>query len=124
MPKKSLFEQIREFAETCPCPVGDPARYAEELTMAMERINSDQLYKNTAKVHRALADEKRLRILAYLQIREMCVCELSVAVDANQSNVSHHLAILERVDLIAKRKDGKFVYYKACPTALDQAQIT
>ena len=120
MPEKSLVERIREFAEACPCPVGDPVRYADELITAMERINSDQQYKNAADIHRALADEKRLRILAYLRIREMCVCELTVAVDANQSNVSHHLAILERADLIARRKDGKFVYYKARPAGLDQ----
>ena len=61
---------------------------------------------------KALADEIRLRILNILVIREMCVCEVLVALQLTQPTASHHLAILENAGLVKKRKEGKWVLYR------------
>ena len=106
-------DKVREFAETCPCPVGDRDEYAAAFSETIRRIGSDAGYAAKAELFKALADEKRLRILAFLREREMCVCELTFAVGVSQSNVSHHVSILERAGLVSKRRDGKLTYYRA-----------
>ena len=60
---------------------------------------------------KALADKTRLKILMLLDIREMCICEIMVALDLTQSTASHHLGILEAVELVKDRREGKWVFY-------------
>ncbi len=64
-----------------------------------------------ARVHKALSDETRLKILAYLQSGELCVCELLEVLDMPQSTVSHHLFLLQNAGLIRSRKQGRWVLY-------------
>jgi ArsR family transcriptional regulator len=47
-----------------------------------------------------------------LASKEMCVCEVMVALDISQPTASHHLGILEREDIIGKRREGKWVIYR------------
>ncbi|MEM2385965.1 MAG: metalloregulator ArsR/SmtB family transcription factor, partial [Candidatus Bathyarchaeia archaeon] len=44
--------------------------------------------------------------------REMCVCEIMIALGLTQPTASHHLRILENARLIKGRKEGKWVFYK------------
>jgi ArsR family transcriptional regulator len=60
---------------------------------------------------KALADATRLKIMMLLDIREMCVCEIMVALGLTQPTASHHLGILESADLIKDRREGKWVFY-------------
>ena len=46
---------------------------------------------------------------------ELCVCELVVALDENQSKVSRHLAQLRNCALLQDRRQGQWVYYKLHP---------
>ena len=43
---------------------------------------------------KALADATRLRVIAALRQRELCVCELCDALEATQSTLSTHLTLL------------------------------
>jgi len=65
-----------------------------------------------------LADETRLRILKLLGIREMCVCEVMVALGLTQPTASHHLGILENAGLVKDRKEGKWVFYSIANSKL------
>jgi len=65
-----------------------------------------------SKFFKALADETRLRILRLLELRELCVCEVMVALDLTQPTASYHLGILEGVGLVKERKMGKWVFYR------------
>lgn len=60
---------------------------------------------------RALADEKRLRIVALLAGGERCVCELQEALAAGQSLLSFHLRTLKEAGLVTDRREGRWVYY-------------
>jgi ArsR family transcriptional regulator len=43
---------------------------------------------------------------------ELCVCELEVILEMNQSNVSRHLGVLRNAKAIAPIKDAQWVHYK------------
>lgn len=51
-------------------------------------------------------------ILEALEGREVCVCDLTDLVGADQSTVSKHLALLRQSGLVEDRKDGAMVYYR------------
>lgn len=64
-----------------------------------------------AEFLQAVGQATRLRILEVLAEGERCVCDIQVAVEQQQSNVSKHLAILRRSGiLIAHREGGRVLY--------------
>lgn len=71
-----------------------------------------QLYEARAKVAKALAHPSRLLILDALAEKEMCVCDLTALVGADQSTVSKHLAVLKNAGIVADRKEGVMIYYR------------
>ena len=64
------------------------------------------------EVLKALADEKRVRILYALRNGELCVCQLIALLSLAPSTVSKHLTILRAARLIDSRKDGRWMYYR------------
>ena len=69
------------------------------------------LAKKESRFFKSLADESRIRVLKLLMLREMCVCEIMVALNLKQPTASHHLGILEKEGIIKRKKEGKWVYY-------------
>jgi len=63
-----------------------------------------------------LNDATRLRCLQLLQREgEMCVCEITYALDVIQPKVSRHLAILKENEIVIDRRSGQWIYYKLNP---------
>lgn len=58
-------------------------------------------------------------ILEALAEREMCVCDLTELVGADQSTVSKHLAILKQAGLVEDRKAGTMAFYRVKVCCLD-----
>lgn len=76
------------------------------------RRNPKQLYEARAKVAKALAHPSRLLMLDALAEGEMCVCDLTKLVGADQSTVSKHLAVLKNAGIVDDRKDGVMTFYR------------
>ena len=93
------------------CPAEDALKYADELKQMANEIASVEAADKQHRFFKALADETRLRILSLLEVREMCVCEVMVALDLTQPTASHHLGLLENAGLVKDRKEGKWVFY-------------
>jgi len=79
-------------------------------------------------VMKALADPSRLRIVAALHGRELCLCQLVELVGLATSTVSRHMSILEQARLIDARKDGRWTYFRwaeeqARPAAREAAEL-
>lgn len=74
-------------------------------------VSIDHSIDHLAVGLKALADEKRLRILTLLAGGERCVCELQEALDAGQSLLSFHLKNLKDAGLVVDRRQGRWVYY-------------
>ncbi len=65
---------------------------------------------------KALADKTRLRILMLMtQEEELCVCQLSDALDMVQPKISRHLAILREKKILLDRRKGLWVFYRLHP---------
>jgi len=63
---------------------------------------------------KALGDETRQRILEILCIEgELCVNDLVDRFKVSQPTISHHLNFLKQANLVAGRREGKQIYYKA-----------
>ncbi len=63
------------------------------------------------KVFKALSDKNRLRIMKMLEVRPMCVCEITAVLNLAPSTVSKHLSLLREAELVEETKDGKWVNY-------------
>ncbi len=68
------------------------------------------------QLFKSLSDETRLRCLSLLvQHGELCVCELTYALELPQPKISHHLANLRKTGLVSDSKNGLWIYYKLHP---------
>lgn len=77
---------------------------------------------NPAELLKLLADGTRLRILMLmLHEGELCVCELTHAIDEIQPKISRHLGALRRVEVVTVRRSGQWVYYTINPRLPDWA---
>jgi ubiquinone/menaquinone biosynthesis C-methylase UbiE len=63
------------------------------------------------KLFKSLADETRLRIIRILLRGTFHVNEIHYIVNGKQSNISHHLKILQGSQLISNKKEGSIIYY-------------
>ena len=65
---------------------------------------------------KSLSDQTRLRSLMLLmQEGELCVCELTHALDLMQPKISRHLASLRELDVVIDRRAGQWIYYSINP---------
>jgi len=94
------------------CKAESAEKYAAELRRLAESVGDELHFKSKERFYKALGDSTRLRIIRMLAVREMCVCEIMVALDLTQPNASHHLNILEREGIAKKRREGKWVLYR------------
>ena len=88
-------------------------KYVAELRKTAADSVAPDVLERQSNLLKALGDETRLKMLRLLGVREMCVCELTVALDMTQPTVSHHLNILKNVGLLKDRKEGTWTFYQA-----------
>lgn len=112
MPSLKTNQRLKRLAKSGICSTDDASEYADGLKKSADAIMSVESAEKKGRFFKALADGIRLRILSLLVTREMCVCEVMVALDLTQPTASHHLGILEAVGLVRHRKEGKWVFYR------------
>lgn len=65
---------------------------------------------------KSLSDQTRLRCLMLLvQEGELCVCELTHALDLIQPKISRHLASLRDMQVVIDKRAGQWIYYSINP---------
>jgi ArsR family transcriptional regulator len=71
---------------------------------------------NPVEIFKSLADDTRSRIaLLITREGELCVCELTAALNLSQPKISRHLAQLRSSGLLADRRQGQWVFYRLHP---------
>ena len=73
---------------------------------------SNELYRLKASILQALAHPIRLKIVDFLCKGEKCVCEIVKEIKSERTNISKHLSILQKSDILTSRKEGLWIYYK------------
>jgi len=89
-----------------------------DVQAALAAMPDDAVVLSLAETFRTLADPTRLRMIAALRERELCVCDLASMLKLTGSAVSHQLRILRCQRLVRYRKEGKIAYY-----SLDDAHV-
>jgi ArsR family transcriptional regulator len=64
-----------------------------------------------SRIGKALDHPLRVRALAALRDRELCVCELIELFRLAPSTVSKHMTIIADAGLVSRRRDGRWTYY-------------
>ena len=65
-----------------------------------------------ARRFRCLSDATRLQIIQAMMNGERSVMDLQSEIGTSQANISKHLRLLDREGIIARRKQGNFVFYR------------
>jgi DNA-binding transcriptional ArsR family regulator len=63
------------------------------------------------RLHRALGDETRLRILRLLATRDHYLTEIATALDLSKPTIKHHLALMRAAGLVTLTEEGGLSYY-------------
>lgn len=77
----------------------------------MRQVPDAQTTGQIAELFKAFGDPTRVQILSLLTEGELCVTEITQAVDITQSAISHQLRILKQMHLIKFRREGKNLLY-------------
>ena len=80
-----------------------------------------KIYELHAEICKILSNSKRLEILNLLRNGEKSVSELISLAKITQANLSQHLAILRRKDIVTTRREGTNIYYKIANPKIIQA---
>jgi len=72
----------------------------------------------TAEMCHAFPDDPRLDILDRLKEGERCVCELTYALQTEESRLSFHLKVRKDAGLIHDRPEGRWIYYSITQSIL------
>jgi DNA-binding transcriptional ArsR family regulator len=90
-------------------PDVDDARKVKHLRSSLP---TDEATAEAVEVFLALSNPLRLRLMHALAHEELCVGDLAHALGLSMSAVSHQLAFLRHLKLVAAREDGRKSYYR------------
>ncbi len=90
----------------------------------MARSFSEETLDMVAARFKVLGEPTRLRLLNELRDGPRAVSDLVEALDTSQANVSKHLAVLRRHQMVERRKEGVRSFYSiAEPEVFDLCEI-
>ena len=89
------------------------AVHPDKVALARERIPDLQEASALADLFKLLGEPRRARILfALLAAGELCVCDISAAVDVPETSVSQSLRLMRAAGVVENRRVGRMVYYR------------
>ncbi|HKG57832.1 MAG TPA: metalloregulator ArsR/SmtB family transcription factor [Candidatus Limnocylindrales bacterium] len=77
--------------------------------------------QSVLRLHRALGDETRLRILKLLAGRDLYLTEIAQQLDLSKPTIKHHLSLLRAAGIVTITESGTVMYYSLRRPRLDDA---
>ena len=114
-PRRS--DQIRDPEPVLLCD--EQIVHVDAVREARANLPPSNVLAEASALFAALGDPTRLRLVAALAARELCVCDLAAALGMSQSAVSHQIRVLRHLGVVRPRRDGRRVYY-----ALDDEHVS
>lgn len=87
----------------------------------MQSSTNQRIFRLQSEICKILANPKRLEILHELREGEMTVGQLATATGLRQANVSQHLALMRRGNLVIERRKGNRVLYRITDRRINKA---
>jgi DNA-binding transcriptional ArsR family regulator len=79
--------------------------------------------QSVVRLHRALGDETRLRILKLLTDGDRYLTEIASQLELSKPTIKHHLALLRAAGLVTVTEEGGLTYYSLRRPRLDEASV-
>ena len=77
--------------------------------------------QSVLRLHRALGDDTRLRILRLLRDQDFYLTEIAERLELSKPTIKHHLALLRSAGLVTIVEEGGLSYYSLRRERLDDA---
>lgn len=90
----------------------------DDKSEILKYIPRAELTNKLANFFQNFSDNTRLRIIMCLAMGEMCVNDMAIVLNLNQTTISHQLQILKSQEIVEYKRDGKMIFYN-----LKQVQI-
>lgn len=125
---QSELERLKRYIEECTnCSDKGLEAHISNLQNILNKYPPDKI-KKLMRLFKALGNDVRIKILLLLRDKELnkekvCACEINVVLGLSQSNISHHLNILEQMGLIINNTQGKWKYYQITDRGKEMIQL-
>jgi DNA-binding transcriptional ArsR family regulator len=83
----------------------------KNVDIVLENLIEEDDIVDISEIFKILGDPSRMRIVAALRIKELCVGDIAALMEISLSGVSHQLRLLKRSRIVKTRRDGKMMYY-------------
>ena len=80
-------------------------------------------YMKMARIFKALADPKRVKIIDLLSCGEMSACMLLKCFEVTQPTLAHDMKVLTETEIVVSRREGKNTIYSLNWNALKRMNI-
>ncbi len=98
--------------DECACEAREV--HSDAIESAKRFMPEPPMVEGLSDFFKLFSDPTRVRILLALDAGELCVCDISEALDMTMSAVSHQLRLLRDAHLVRSRKEGRSVFYSLC----------
>jgi DNA-binding transcriptional ArsR family regulator len=88
---------------------------------ALDPADSLAAPQSVVRLHRALGDDTRLKILKLLAANDLYLTEIAQHLDLSKPTIKHHLALLRAAGLVTITESGTVMYYTLRRNRLDDA---
>ena len=86
----------------------------EQQNLLENYMPTENVLKKIAGFFSSFSDPTRIKIITALCVSEMCVNDLSIVLNMNQTTISHQLKLLKDSGIVYSTRFGKIIYYKLC----------
>ena len=108
--REILFEEKHRKSRAVKPETETEAKVEGDGCVLTQQPDIEVMY-DLAELFKVFGDSTRIRILAALLEREMCVYHLSEALEMGQSAISHQLRVLRTAGLVKASRRGKEMVY-------------
>ena len=91
------------------CEVFDS--HEDAVARVREQMLIEEEYSELSEFFKIFGNPTRLKIISLLSVEDLCVCDISEALELNQTTVSNQLRILRANNIVKYQKEGKMARY-------------
>lgn len=92
-------------------------------TLVKDYVPQGEILDDLVCFFSIFSDYTRLKMISALAISEMCVSDLSLLLDLNQTTVSHQLRLLKNLNAVKTKRQGKVIFYSLRNETLNEVLL-